>query len=271
MWFEWGVLLLTIAALIAIVVLLGKVRRGERGRQGRTGTAGANGSKGTAGANGSKGVTGPTGANGVAGTATNTGAQGITGGIGASGAQGFDGDTGPQGTTGPPGEIGPVGATGASTTSIVAYGAPLTGDLTAGIGGTLFLTDYVVGAPTDTTFDQMSWAVPFAGTLHHLQVVMPAATLSTPIEAQMSVTVWISPACGAPFASRNLSAISSVTDVPTTLCFADTIGSVAVNIGDRVAVRINLTGGTTVVANGVSVGLCYTAGQPAGRGFFPEG
>ena len=110
-WLEVGILLLTIAALVVIVVLAVRLNHnaGPRGRTGRAGRPGRPGFPGLTGG------TGPTGLEGVPGTAVNTGATGPEGPTGATGAQGFTGDasdvTGPTGFEGPTGPIatGPTG------------------------------------------------------------------------------------------------------------------------------------------------------------------
>jgi hypothetical protein len=149
-------------------------RPGFNGQQGPTGPVGEGeqGPTGPAGQDGQLGPFGPTGPQGVQGIqgVPGQGQIGPTGPQGVQGIQGIQGNEGPTGPTGPAGIQGPVGVTGPTGPNVsslipFACGTPIP----VSMGGTGVFISF---GSSSQSFDTAAFAVPHAGNVQNLQVIM---------------------------------------------------------------------------------------------------
>ena len=241
------------------------------------------------GATGPMGATGATGATGPAGATGATGAPGATGpaGVGATGA------TGNVGATGATGATGPAGAAAVSTTLIPFSSGTVVSGATVVSAAPLLLG---FGSRTVGTIDALgeltspaeaagfSIPIPFAGTVQNLQVsadllVASIAFINTtrltyvftvfvaPSVANNGTAHLASPYLTAPLSSSITFGSSSLS--PGNFYAATNInpGSLVVNAGDRIGVRVRTLQSSDPAASDVtklsfSATLSYTRTAP---------
>ncbi len=261
--------------------------QGTPGATGPQGTAGATGATGVTGATGSAGVTGPTGPQGPTGA---VGATGVTGATGVAGATGPTGAQGPQGSTGATGTTGATGATG-STGAVGATGptGPNARSIVFSTGQVLNGASVVSAAPILMGFGNhavetidgngestnpieaggFSFPVPFSGTIQNLQVsadvLVASVTSINTVGLQYDFTVFVNRS-GNSGGSFFLSTQYLTTPLTTSVHFGPApafpggfyaatninTGSITVNAGDRIGVRVRTLQSTDPSASDIS-------------------
>ena len=211
----------------------------NRGPTGPTGPC-CTGPTGGTGSTGSTGLTGPTGPS-----------QGPTGGTGATGG------TGPTGGTGATGGTGPTGGTGtAGSGAIIPFGAdevPALGPLLAADIGFGTATSIVI-PPVGTPADLLTFTAPRDGTLDNLWVSLSGLVLSGDTPDVLEARIFINDlptALVVTFTGPVGPILPPVYDNGDSPSTAD----VAVNAGDRVALRLTPQGTLALLA-----GIVVTAG-----------
>ncbi len=269
------------------------------GATGATGPAGATGPMGATGTMGAAGATGVTGAPGATGSAGPMGATGLAGATGATGATGLSGATGATGATGDIGLAGATGATGAAATSAalipfssgtilssatVVSAAPVLLGFGSSTVGVISGFGELIFPPQAAGF---SFPIPFTGTVQNLQVsadLLLASVASINVTPLTYVfTVFVAPSIpnngtahlASPYLTTPLT--SSITfggpgggPLIAGSFYAATninLGSLVVNAGDRVGVRVRTVQASDPAASDItqlsfSATLSYTRTAP---------
>lgn len=268
---------------------------GATGPAGATGPIGATGAMGVAGATGVSGFAGATGSAGPMGATGLAGATGATGTTGLSGAMGATGATGNIGLTGATGATGVTGATGAAATSAtlipfssgtilsgatVVSAAPVLLGFGSNTVGIISGLGELVSPPQAAGF---SFPIPFAGTVQNLQVsadlLLASVASINVIPLTYVFTVFVAPSIpnngtahlASPYLTMPLA--SSITFGGPLIAgsfYAATnlnLGSLVVNAGDRVGVRVRTAQASDPAASDVtqlsfSATLSYTRTVP---------
>jgi len=242
---------------------------GATGSQGQQGVTGATGSQGATGPQGIAGTTGPTGATGPAGTTGATGPTGITGATGATGiagATGVTGATGPSGVTGATGATGPNARTIAFSTGQVLNGSSVVSSAPILVGFGNHTVETIDGSGESTSPPEaggFAFPVPFSGTIQNLQVsvdllVASGVSINT-LGLQYDFTLFVAPSApnngidhlASPYVATPLN-VSVRFGFPNSIITAGTFrtatninpGSIVVNPGDRVGIRVRTTPST---------------------------
>ncbi|AYV82181.1 MAG: collagen triple helix repeat-containing protein [Homavirus sp.] len=243
---------------------------------GPTGPTGPNIS-GFTGPTGPIGITGPTGPNisGFTGSTGPIGPIGITGPAGATGQVGPIGLTGSIGPTGPAGATGTAGATGAAgsggglivfSTGIILSGAAVVSAAPILVGFGSHTSETINGSGESTMPPEaggFAFPIPFNGTIENLQIstdllVASVVSINT-LGLQYNFTVFTAPSTpnsGINHVSSNYVTTPLTSSVvfgfPNNVITAGTfqtatnlnIGSILVNAGDRVGIRVRTLGST---------------------------
>jgi hypothetical protein len=242
---------------------------GPQGPRGSSGPAGPQGPQGIAGATGPAGPTGPSGPAGPSGPQGATGPAGPSGPSGPLGPQGIPGATGPSGPEGPTGPSGPSAPTGSgliafSTGTVIAGPAVnSTNPVLLGFGSHQVISDPTGDSITPPQAGGFAFPVPFAGTVGNLQVSADLRTASNvsinTLGLQYIFTVYLASSdpndgvdhpssryevtpltasvrFGAPNTTLPPIAFRTATNLST--------GSISVNAGDRIGIRVMTLPGT---------------------------
>jgi hypothetical protein len=242
---------------------------GPQGPRGSSGPAGPQGAPGIAGATGPVGPTGPGGPSGPSGPQGATGPAGPSGPSGPIGPQGIPGATGPSGPEGPTGPSGPSAPTGSgviafsSGTLIAGPTVNSTSPVLLGFGSHQVIPDPTGDSITPPQAGGFSFPVPFSGTVGNLQVsadlrVASIVSINT-LGLQYVFTVYLASSdpnngidhpssryevtpltASLRFGAPNSTIIAGAFRTATNL----SPGSISVNAGDRIGVRVMTLPGT---------------------------
>ena len=194
------------------------------------------GPRGFRGATGGTGRTGPTGPCCTGPTGPGGGATGPTGPGGGTGPTGPGGGTGPTGAAGT-GAVIPFGAT-----AIVALSDVLGADV--GFGTSQGIAINVDGNGTDL----LAFDAPRPGTLRNLYVTI-STLLAAPLTGALTAEIYVNDFDTGLAVTFPLGTASGTT-------LADIVNQVAVNPGDRIALRLT-TDGVIAAGLNVSAGIEY--------------
>lgn len=235
---------------------------------------GAAGPTGPTGPTGPIGPTGPTGPTGATGPTGQTGPTGPAGGAGPTGATGATGATGPSGAPGPTGPTGPGGGVIVFSTGQILSGATVVSAAPVLMGFGSSTVEVINGSGESTMPPEaagFSFPVPFAGTIQNLQVsadllVASIVSINT-LGLQYDFTVFVAPSSsnsGIDHISSSYVTTPLTTSVrfgfPSNVITAGTFraatnintGSIVVNAGDRVGVRIRTLQSTDASASDIT-------------------
>jgi hypothetical protein len=248
--------------------------QGQQGVTGATGSQGATGPQGVAGAPGPTGATGATGAPGPAGTTGATGPTGITGATGATGIAGATGATGATGTTGATGPTGPNARSIVFSTGQTLNGATVVSASPILMGFGNHTVEVIDGSGESTSPPDaggFAFPVPFSGTIQNLQVsadlLVASVTSINTIGLQYDFTVFIAPSVpnngidhpSSPYVTTPLTT-SVRFGFPNTIVTVGAFrtstnintGSITVNAGDRIGVRVRTLPSTDPSASDIT-------------------
>jgi hypothetical protein len=246
---------MTVFVLAALAVFSVADAKGDNDKG--KGKVGPTGPTGPTGSTGATGPTGPSGTNGVNGTNGATGATGATGSPGTNGATGVTGATGPTGSGG--GLI--VFSTGEIISGATAVSAA---PILMGFGS--HAVEVIDGSGESTMPPEaggFAFPIPFNGTIQNLQVsadLLVASVVSINTTGlQYDFAVFVAPSApnnGVDHIASSYVTTPLTTSVrfgfPNTVVTAGTFraatnintGSLTVNAGDRVGVRVRTLGAT---------------------------
>ena len=216
--------------------------RGPQGPRGLTGEPGPQGPQGPAGEPGPQGPIGPTGATGPQGPIGPTGAtgpQGPAGPAGEPGPQGPTGATGPQGPAGPTGPQGPAGVDANAFTLSSDQGISNNQYLGLGNASADFVRNTVV-IPRDGELTRLAFSI-------RTEQLIGTETVTA--------TVYISD-CGL---NPTPTALTATLNGPSTTngCYAVGTGSVQVNEGQLISVRITTNRGALQAGVAATIQIAY--------------
>jgi len=226
---------------------------------------------------GPPGPTGPTGATGATGPIGPQGLTGATGATGPMGLQGPTGTTGPQGPTGATGATGPAGSGGGLivfSTGTIISGATVVSAAPILMGFGSHTVEVIDGSGESTMPPEaggFSFPVPFDGTIQNLQIsadllVASVVSINT-LGLQYDFTAFVAPSVpnngidhlSLPYITSPLTA-SVRFGFPNNIVTAGTFrtstnintGSLTVNAGDRIGIRVRTLASTDPSATDIT-------------------